>query len=63
MTIHMKATEATTEVTTLQVVDETLTCDHSNEVIARYLHVLLFIMLNKVSLYLLWVTPVCDHSN
>ena len=45
--------------------DETLMCDHSNESIEQYFHVLLFIMLYKVVLTFKSVdeTLVCDHSN
>ena len=48
-------------------VDETLVCDHSNELkaIEQYFHVVLFIMLYKVVLTFksLDITVVCDHSN
>ena len=51
-------------VLTLKSVNETLVCDHSNESIEQYFHVVLFIMLYKVVLTVKSVdeTLVCDHS-
>ena len=45
--------------------DETLVPDHSMKALEQYIHVVLFIMLNKVVLTFQSVdeTLVCDHSN
>ena len=44
--------------------DETPVCDHLNEAIEQYFHVVLFIMLYKVVLAFKSVdeTLLCDHS-
>ena len=53
-------------VLTFLSVEDTLVCDHSNEIaIEQYFHVVLFLMPHKVVLTFLSVeeTLMCDHSN
>ena len=52
-------------VLTVESMDEILKCDHSNEAIEQYFHVMLLIMLHKVVLTIESMDKIlkCDHSN